>query len=176
MRLSVAAGLITIVLLAPSTASAQEERVVPVISGVSLTHHVFAVGPAPTPTSAGRSSERPKRGTTLRYTLSEDAAVYVAISRQRPGLRRAGRCQPVTRAKGRRLRRRRPGRRCVVLKPIAIFTRSGVAGANSFRFSGRIGTHPLRPGRFRLAMNAIDAAGNSSASHSLGFRVVRGSR
>jgi hypothetical protein len=176
MKSSVAVGLISMVVLAPCTASAQEDRVVPVISGVSLTHRVFAVGPAPTPTSAQRLAPRPKRGTTLRYTLSEDAAVYVAIGRKRPGLLRAGRCQPVTGAKGRRLRRRRPGRRCVALKPIAIFTRSGVAGANSFRFSGRIGTHALRPGRFRLAMNAIDTAGNSSAAHALGFRVVPGSR
>jgi hypothetical protein len=176
MRLSGPAGLICLVLLAASTASAQEDRVVPIVSGVSLTHHVFAVGPAPTPTSAQRPAGSPNRGTTLLYTLSEDAAVYVSIGRERPGLLRAGRCQPVTGAKGRRLRRRRPGRRCVVLKPIAIFTRSGVAGANSFRFSGRIGTHALRPGCFRLAMNAIDAAGNSSASHALGFRVVPGSR
>jgi hypothetical protein len=176
MRLSGPAALLCLVLLAASSASAQEDRAVPVVSGVSLTHHVFAVGPAPTPTSAQRPARSPERGTTLRYTLSEDAAVYVSIGRERPGLLRAGRCQPVTRAKGRRLRRRRPGRRCVALKPIAIFTRGGGAGANSFRFSGRIGTHALRPGRFRLAMNAIDAAGNSSASHALGFRVVPGSR
>jgi hypothetical protein len=176
MRLSGPAALLCLVLLAASSASAQEDRAVPVVSGVSLTHHVFAVGPAPTPTSAQRLARSPERGTTLRYTLSEDAAVYVSIGRERPGLLRAGRCQPVTRAKGRRLRRRRPGRRCVALKPIAIFTRGGGAGTNSFRFSGRIGTHALRPGRFRLAMNAIDAAGNSSASHALGFRVVPGSR
>jgi hypothetical protein len=176
MRLSGPAALVCLVLLAASSAWAQEDRAGPVVSGISLTHHVFAVGPAPTPTSAQRPARSPERGTTLRYTLSEDAAVYVSIGRERPGLLRAGRCQPVTRAKGRRLRRRRPGRRCVALKPIAIFTRGGGAGANSFRFSGRIGTHALRPGRFRLAMNAIDAAGNSSASHALGFRVVPGSR
>ena len=120
MRLSGPGGLICLLLLAASTASAQEDGVVPVLSGVSLTHRVFAVGPAPTPTSAQRPARSPKRGTTLHYTLSEDAAVYVSIGRERLGLLRAGRCQPVTGARGRRLRRRRPGRRCVVLKPIAI--------------------------------------------------------
>ena len=148
---------------------------VPVISDVSLTNHVFSVGPAPTPTSARQPGLRPRRGTRLSYTLSESAAVYLAVSRERPGLLREGRCQPVTRAKGRRLRRRHPMRRCIAPKPIGIFTRSGMAGANSFRFSGRIGSHAVRPGRFRLSMNAIDAAGNSSREHSASFRVVVGS-
>jgi hypothetical protein len=167
MKYLVPTALISLILFAPPAASAQEDGVVPVISEVSLTNHVFAVGPAPTPTSARQPGPRPQRGTTLGYTLSESAAVYLAVSRERPGLLREGRCQPVTRAKG---------RRCIAPKPIGIFTRSGVAGANSFRFSGRIGSHAVRPGRFRLAMNAIDAAGNSSAVRTLGFRVVRGAR
>lgn len=175
MRYFVPTGLISLILFAPSAASAQEDAVVPVISDVSLTNHVFSVGPAPTPASARQPGLRPRRGTRLSYTLSESAAVYLAVSRERPGLLREGRCQPVTRAKGRRLRRRHPMRRCIAPKPIGIFTRSGMAGANSFRFSGRIGSHAVRPGRFRLSMNAIDAAGNSSREHSASFRVVVGS-
>ena len=130
---------------------------VPVVSGFSLSDHVFTAGPAPTPRSAQQPTGRPE-GTTMRYTLSEDASVFFGIQRWRPGLLRGGRCQPVTRARGHRLRRRQPGRRCIALKPIAIFTRSGVAGANTFLFSGRVGTHALRPGRFDVGMDAIDAA------------------
>lgn len=161
MRLFTLVGLISLVLLAPAAAFAQEERVVPVVSGFSLSPEVFAVGSVP--------------GTTMSYTLSEAASVYFGIERERPGLRgRRGLCWPVTRAKGRRLYRRHPGRRCVALKPITILTTTGVAGPNSFVFSGRVGGRALRPGRFRVAMNAIDAAGNSSAVRSSWFRVVTG--
>jgi hypothetical protein len=154
-------GLISLALLAPAAASGQEERMVPVVSGFSLSPHVFAVGSAP--------------GTTMSYTLSEDASVYISIQRERPGLRgRRGLCWAVTRAIGRRLYRRYLGRRCIALKLITILTDGGVAGPNSFVFSGRIGDRALRPGRFRVAMNAIDPVGNSSADRRSWFRVVTG--
>jgi hypothetical protein len=41
------------------------------------------------------------------------------------------------------------------------------------RFSGRIGRRALRPGRYRLAVRAVDAAGNRSAARSAAFRIVR---
>ena len=67
------AGLVALGLLAaPASASAQVELVSPVVSEFSLSPRVFSVGP--------------QQATTLRYTLSEDATVYVAISRLRPGL------------------------------------------------------------------------------------------
>jgi hypothetical protein len=150
--------LLSMILLVPSAASAQEERVVPVVSGFTLSPDVFAVGP----------------GTTMSYALSEDASVYFSIGREQRGLLgRRGLCWPVTRPIGRRLYRRYPKRRCVALKPFPILTASGVVGPNSFVFSGRIGGRALRPGRFRVAMNAIDAAGNSSAVRRSRFEVVR---
>jgi hypothetical protein len=155
------AGLLSLVLLAPSAASAQEDRVVPVVSGFSLSPQVFVVGSAP--------------GTTMSYTLSEDASVYFSIQRERPGLRgRAGLCWPVTRAIGRRRYRRYPARRCVDLKLITILTATGVAGPNALVFSGRIGSRALRPGRFHVGMNAIDVTGNSSVDRTSWFRVVTG--
>ncbi len=150
--------LLSMILLVPSAASAQEERVVPVVSGFTLSPDVFAVGP----------------GTTMSYALSEDASVYISIGREQRGLRGSGGlCWAVTRPIGRRLYRRYPKRRCGALKPITILTATGVAGPNSFVFSGRIGGRALRPGRFQVGMNAIDAAGNSSAGHVSRFEVVR---
>ena len=158
MKLFGLAGLLSLLLLVPATASAQEERVVPVVSGFTVTPDVFAVGP----------------GTTMHYTLSEDAAVYFSIGRHQRGLRsKIGLCWAVTRPIGRRLYRRYPKRRCGALKPITILTAAGVAGPNSFVFSGRIAGRALRPGRFQVGMNAIDAAGNSSAGHVSRFEVVR---
>jgi hypothetical protein len=84
------------------------------------------------------------RGTVIRYTLSEPAAV---------GLRfyRAG-----------------TGRRVGTLR------RAGRTGANRVAFSGRIGRRALRPGRYRLRITAVDPAGNSSVTRTRRFRMVRG--
>ena len=153
------AGLVALGLLAaPASASAQVELVPPVVSEFSLSPRVFSVGP--------------HQAITMRYTLSENATVYIAISRLRPGLVSEGDCLPVTTDAGRRVRRRRPERRCTAQTLIKIFTRDGATGANSFRFSGRPAGRRLRPGRFHLAMNAVDAAGNTSPARSARFRIA----
>lgn len=160
MKRSAVASLVALALLvAPAAASAQVELVPPEVSGFSLSPRVFSVGP--------------QQGTTLRYNLSEDAGVYVAIIRLRRGWLSEGDCLPVTTEAERRVRRRRPARRCTAQTLIKIFTRDGQTGANSFRFAGRVAGRALRPGRFRLAMNAIDAVGNTSPARSARFRIAR---
>jgi hypothetical protein len=47
------------------------------------------------------------------------------------------------------------------------FAHSGVAGVNSFKFSGRLGGRPLKPGLYRLAGNAGGAVKRAS------FRIVK---
>jgi hypothetical protein len=83
-------------------------------------------------------------GTKLRYTLSEAAKVTVKI--QRVSTRRI----------------------------VGKLTRSGVRGANTIKFSGRIGRKALKAGRYRAVLTAIDAAGNRSSASRVSFRVVRG--
>jgi hypothetical protein len=87
-------------------------------------------------------SARIFRGTRFRYTLSEAARVVVKIQRVRTG------------------------------KQVGKLIRSGNAGGNSIRFSGRVGRKALKPGRYRAVITATDAAGNRSAPKSAGFRVV----
>jgi Tol biopolymer transport system component len=89
----------------------------------------------------------PRRsGTAFVFRLSEDARTAIAIRRCR-----AGRC-----------------------KPAAKLARAGThRGRNRVAFSGRIGGHALRPGRYRATVTATDAAGNTSAPHSIRFRIVR---
>jgi hypothetical protein len=83
------------------------------------------------------------RGTQLRYTLSEPAKVTIAIKRL--GARRAA----------------------------GKLVRSGKAGRNTIKFSGRIGTRALKRGRYRATITAVDGAGNRSAPRRLVFRIVR---
>ena len=99
----------------------------------------FRVGAAATPLAARRAPV----GTTFRYTLSEPAAVTVAIQRSR-------------------------GRRWV---KAATLQRAGRLGANRLRFSGRVGRRKLAPGRYRAVFTATDAGGNRSSGARVGFRV-----
>jgi hypothetical protein len=51
--------------------------------------------------------------------------------------------------------------------------RSGRKGANTIRFSGRIGKRALKPGRYRAVLTAIDAAAHRSTAKRVSFRIVR---
>jgi hypothetical protein len=89
-------------------------------------------------------SARIFRGTRFRYTLSEAARVLVTIRRASTG------------------------------KAVGKLARTGKAGANSIKFSGRVGSKALKPGRYRAVITATDAAGNRSAPNGVRFRVVAG--
>ena len=58
-------------------------------------------------------------------------------------------------------------------RTVATLTRSGRAGVNLTRFTGRIGKRALRPGRYRARITAIDTAANRSAPRTTRFRVAR---
>jgi CSLREA domain-containing protein len=134
----------------------------PVLSAVSLNRSRFRVARGPTPVGARRAPA----GTTVRYSLSEAATVRLRFQRARPGRRVRGRCRKPTV----RNRSRRPCLRYVAVG--RALERSGVAGANSIRFTGRIGRRALRPGRYRGILVATDAAGNRSSQRPFRFRIV----
>jgi hypothetical protein len=47
------------------------------------------------------------------------------------------------------------------------------AGTFSRRFDGRLGSRRLKPGRYKLSLAAVDAAGNAARPVTLSFRIVR---
>jgi hypothetical protein len=116
------------------------DTLAPVISGFRSMRSVFGVARAATPRAA-----RARRGTTLRYNLSENARVVIKI-------------------------RRRVGAR---YRTVGTLRRSGLKGSNRVRFTGRIGRRALRAGRYRAVIRATDAAGNRSAPSLTRFRIVR---
>ena len=85
-------------------------------------------------------------GARVRYSLSEAATTRFAVQKL---------------VSGRSVRLKRG------------FTHRGQAGANRFRFTGRIRGRTLRPGRYRLVAVATDAAGNTSVAKRVRFRIVR---
>ena len=88
-------------------------------------------------------SARVARGTRFSYMLSEPAKVVLQI--KRVGARRA----------------------------IGKLTRRAKVGRNILKFSGRIGSRPLKPGRYGAVITATDAAGNHSAAKRVRFRVFK---
>src|SRR5215211_6292013 len=86
------------------------------------------------------------RGTVIKWTQSEDAAVTIAFDRRVNG-------------RWRRVRR--------------TIRFQSTAGNHRRRFRGRIDRrHPLRPGRYRMTLRAKDAAGNVSLPDRLRFRLL----
>jgi hypothetical protein len=120
--------------------------IAPVITGPTVAPKRFRVSPRGTATVA-----RLRRGSRIRYSLSEAAAVTLRFQRAAT-IRRTGR------------------RRWVAAGTLR---RAGIAGVNRVRFSGRIGRRALRAGRYRLILRATDAAGNSAKARPRALRVVR---
>ncbi|MDP8907903.1 MAG: YncE family protein [Chloroflexota bacterium] len=106
-------------------------------------------------------------GSTVSYKLSEPAAVRFTVQRASRGRLVGRRC-----VKAKRSDRR--VRRCTRYRTLAgSFTHRGSTGQNSFRFSGRLRSRRLAPGRYRLQAVATDAAGNRSRPQRSRFEIRR---
>jgi DNA-binding beta-propeller fold protein YncE len=151
---------------AVAEASVLVDGAIPVITGLRVGARVLGVGARASAGAAGRPRKGSRRrrlpgATTIRFNLSEPAAVRLSLQRAQRG-RRSAPGQPC-----RRLARR--GRRCIGWQEMRVLTHDGAAGANAVRLSAR----GLRPGRYRLVMTAEDQVGNLSAERRLQLRLVR---
>ncbi len=123
------------------------DRIRPVISRARLSRSRFRVGARATAISTVA------RGTTVAYSLSEPVTAVFRIDR--------------------RVSVRRGTRRVVRYRRAGTLRRSGSAGPRRVPFSGRIGSKPLRPGRYRLTISARDGASNAGRRRVLRFTVLR---
>jgi hypothetical protein len=64
-------------------------------------------------------------------------------------------------------------RKCTRYRRAGTLTRSGIAGANRIRFTGKFGTKALKPGRYRATIVATDSAGQLSQARRLTFVVFK---
>jgi hypothetical protein len=129
----------------PSGGGTTADRTRPVISRLSLRPSRFR------PARRGRSLGG-RRGSRLRFTLSERATVNFRVQR---------------------CRRRRGSRRCRYVRLRGGFSARARAGRNGFVFTGRLRGRRLRPGRYRLELTAVDAARNRSLPGRVRFRTIR---
>lgn len=104
-------------------------------------------------------------GTKISFRLSEAATVRFTIQRRARGRKSGRKCaapRPTNRG----------ARSCVRwLKVRGQIQRTGVAGSNTFRFTGRFAGRKLAPGSYRAVSVATDAAGNRSAAARCAFSV-----
>ncbi len=107
---------------------------------------------------------KPPVGTTVSYTDSETATTTFTVLK-RVGGHRSGRKCVAGHA-------RKHQHACTVLVVVGSFTHADTAGAVSVHFTGRVGGHKLRPGRYTLKLSPqkISFGGRSV---SLAFRIVR---
>ena len=105
-------------------------------------------------------------GTKVSYKLSEAASAKFTVERALKGRKKGKKCVAPN-------SHNRHAKRCARYRRLkGSFTRASTAGANSFRFTGRLRGKKLSPGRYRLVMVATDAAGNKSKPKRA-FRIVR---
>lgn len=127
----------------------------PVVGSLKLSAKTFVVGSAFTAKVAKAKAKLPI-GTDIRFRLSEDATVSIAIERAQSGRRQGSSCRKPSSSN-------RKGKRCTRYTTSGTLRREGRTGANTVAFSGRIGTKPLAAGGYRVAVTARDAAGNRTA-------------
>lgn len=124
----------------------------PKLSRLKLSAKRFRIGTKLATAAAVRT------GTTIRYTLSEAAAVTLSFERVAAGRKVGKRC---VRPK-RNNRRRKRCTRYLAVKPVVSFANQG-AGPRRIHFEGRLSRRKtLKPGVYRLTLRARDAAGNTS--------------
>ena len=117
---------------------------------------------------AGRAASRAgPRGARVRYTLSVAASVRFTVQRRTTGRRLGHRCVART--------LRNAGRSACtrLVTQRERLSRRGSAGANIFRFNGRLAGRRLAPGRYRLVATPVNAAGKGHA-RAASFRITRG--
>jgi hypothetical protein len=125
----------------------------PELSNLKLSRKRFRVAGA-TKASRARSSRKRRKvpmGTKVSFRLSEAASVRLAI---RP----------------RRMKRRGAIPRGFTDR--GILQRSAKAGANAFRFNGKLGGRRLIADQYRLEVTATDPDGNRSKPQSVTFTIV----
>ena len=134
----------------------------PVVDLFTVAPRLFRVAAAPTALRARRTPA----GTVFRFRSSAPGSAVIRIQRARRGRRVGTRCVAPRPALARR-------KRCTRFSRSGSLARRAAAGLNTVRFSGRLGTRALRPGRYRATVVVTAAAGLASAPRSVFFRVAQ---
>jgi hypothetical protein len=107
------------------------------------------------------------KGTIISYTDTQAATTTFVVRKPAgKGVLSRGKC--VIRPKG-----KGHGKSCTRYTSLGSFSHTDVAGANRFRFTGRVSGRKLKPGRYQLLSTPTNSAGVSGAMHINNFTIVR---
>jgi trimeric autotransporter adhesin len=139
----------------------------PAASGESISPSSFEAAPSG-PSAA--SARRRKYGARVTYTLNMATEVRFTVQQRQPGRYtgngRKRRCVAQTRKNAK-------AKKCTRLVTLrGSFALSGLAGANSFRFTGRLGGKTLKPGTYALVATPM-ANGKAGHAATATFRIKR---
>ncbi len=137
-------------------------------SGLAFSPSAFAAESNGPPATNAR--KKAPRGTKVSFQLNEPVSVRFTVTRRAKGRKVKKGKKTVCTKPTRKNRKHRRCTRVVTLK--GSFTRNGVAGKNSFHFTGRLRGRRLKPGRYRLVATP-SANGKTGNPTSTGFRIVR---
>ncbi len=121
--------------------------------------HADSAGP-----SATAAAHTHHTGATVRFVLARPGRVIFGLERATPDRQRRGKCAPL------RSRSARAHQSvCPYVRSLGSFFRSGSAGLNRFRLTGRVHGAKLKPGRYLLLAGAV---GSRGAVSRIAFRVL----
>jgi hypothetical protein len=118
-----------------------------VISGLSLSPASFLAAPTGAAVIA-----KAKYGTVIKYSDSQAATTTFTITVSEPGRKQGKSCRKPSHSN-------RKGKHCTRTVTLGSFTHTDLAGANSLRFTGRLHSHKLAKGAYRLEAIPRNAAG-----------------
>jgi hypothetical protein len=134
------------------------------ITDLSLTPLSFAAAPSG-PAVVTAKKRRRTFGTLVTYSDLQPATTTFTVQRAAPGRKSGNSC-----VKPRP--RNRSHKRCTRFITVGSFTHVDIAGANRFRFRGRVGAHKLTRGMYRLQAVPRTAAGDGPPTLKA-FRIIR---
>jgi hypothetical protein len=149
-------------------ATINQTPAVAAVSGLAFSTKTFAAESSGPPATNAR--KKAPRGTKVSFKLNEAANVRFTVTQRLKG-RKVKRGKKTVCVKPTHKNRKR--KRCTRVATLkGSFTRNGVAGTNSFHFTGRLRGRKLKPGRYRLVATPT-AAGKKGKPTSSRFRIVR---
>jgi hypothetical protein len=116
------------------------------------------------------TNKLPTTGAVVTFSLNEPASVSFRVQRSATGRRVKHGTKITCDPPNSRNRNSRGCTRFVTLK--GSFTRAGLAGANKFRFTGRVDGKQLAPGSYRLVATPTASAVIGPAT-SISFGIIR---